>query len=119
MQMKLMLMGILVTLFAGKGNDELTGSWETKPSPKGNITRVVFKPDHSFEGFINKKPFTSGKYNYENGLLYFTDNGCGGKSARYKIVFFSNSDSLRFEAVNDSCEERRKGMVRTILGRIK
>jgi hypothetical protein len=112
-------LGILAIFFAGTGNDELTGSWETKPSPKGNITRVVFKPDHSFEGFVNKKPFTSGNYSYRDGLLSFTDNGCEGRRGEYKIIFFSNSDSLRFEPVNDSCEERRKGMVRTILGRIK
>jgi hypothetical protein len=115
----MLLMAIVAIWFAYADNNELTGIWETKPSPKGNITRVIFKPDASFEGFINKKPFTSGKYTFHDGLLSFTENGCNGKRGEYKIIFFSHSDSIRFVPVNDSCEERRKGMSVTILGRIK
>ena len=99
--------------------DELIGNWESKPSPKGNVTRVVFKSDNTFEGFINKKPFVSGKYTLDNGILSFVDNGCDGRRGIYKLVFFSDSDSLRFEPIQDSCEERRNGMSRTILGRAK
>ena len=99
--------------------DHLIGSWETKPSLKGNITRVVFKADSSFDGFVNRKPFVTGKYTLENDILSFTDNGCDGSKGVYRIIFFSNSDSLRFEAIQDSCEQRRNGMIRTILGRVK
>jgi hypothetical protein len=99
--------------------DELIGNWESKPSSKGNVTRIVFKSDNSFEGFINRKPFLSGKYTLDNGVLSFVDNGCDGKRGIYKLVFFSSSDSLRFEPIEDSCEQRRNGMIRTILGRVK
>ena len=99
--------------------DQLTGTWETNPSPNGNVTRVVFKEDNSFDGFVNKKLFVTGKYSFNNGILSFTDNGCDGRGGVYKIVFFSNSDSLRFESIEDSCEQRRNGMIRTVLGRIK
>lgn len=44
----------LLSVFANNG-DKLTGSWQTHPSPKGNITTVYFKEDKTFEGFINKK----------------------------------------------------------------
>jgi hypothetical protein len=99
--------------------DPLTGNWETKLSPKGNVTRIVFKADKSFDGFINKKPFVTGKYTLENDILSFTDNGCDGKKGVYRIIFFSNSDSLRFEPIEDSCEQRRIGMSKTILGKVK
>jgi hypothetical protein len=103
--------------FALKGT--LTGRWESQPSVNGNTTSVVFKTDSSFEGFINKKPFVSGKYSFEEGILSFTDNGCDGKKGVYKIDFFSNNDSLRFVPVNDSCDQRKQGMSRLIMGRVK
>ncbi len=109
----------IFTLFAFAATDKLTGRWESKPSVNGNITGVVFKPDNSFEGYINKKPFVSGTYAYQDSLFSFTDNGCDGKKGVYKIIFFSNSDSLRFEPVSDSCDQRRNGMSRLILGRVK
>lgn len=99
--------------------EDLVGRWQTKPSPKGNVTMVVFKRDSSFEGFINRKPFTSGKYQYRRDTLSFVDNGCNGKQAIYKVMFFSDNDSIRFVPVMDSCDERRNGMIKTILGRVK
>jgi hypothetical protein len=99
--------------------DKLEGPWETKPSEKGNVTRVVFKPDNTFEGFVNRKPFVTGKYTFQDDVLTFTDNGCDGKQGVYKVIFFSNEDSLKFECLFDICTERKEGMIRTILGRIK
>ena len=99
--------------------DRLTGRWESKTSPKGNVTGVVFKPDNSFEGYVNKKPFVSGNYVLEEDTFTFTDNGCEGKTGIYKIIFFNNADSLRFEPIADSCEERRNGMIRLVMGRVK
>ncbi|MBC7826438.1 MAG: hypothetical protein H7122_01730 [Chitinophagaceae bacterium] len=99
--------------------DQLTGRWESKRSEKGNVTGVVFKSDTSFEAYINKKPFVSGQYTYRDNIFSFVDNGCEGKRGVYKIVFFSNNDSLRFEPVTDSCDQRRGGMSRLVLGRVK
>lgn len=99
--------------------DILTGRWETRPSEKGNTTGVVFKPDNSFEGYVNKKPFVTGKYTLQNNTFSFTDNGCEGKEGVYKAIFFSNSDSLRFECIADSCSERKKGMTTMVFGRVK
>lgn len=99
--------------------DKLTGRWESQPSPKGNVTGVIFKEDYSFEGYINKKPFTSGVYTLDNDIFSFTDNGCDGKKGVYKIIFFSNDDSLRLVPVEDSCIQRKEGMSKLVMGRVK
>ena len=116
---KLLIAATMFALISFTITGQLTGTWETQVSPNGNVTRVVFKSDNTFEGFINKKPFVTGNYKFENDILSFVDNGCEGKKGVYKIVFFGNADSLRFEPIQDSCEERRNGMIRTVLGRVK
>ena len=100
-------------------SNKLTGRWETQRSPSGNVFGVVFKEDLTMEGYQNKKPFFSGNYSTENDVIYFEDNGCPDIKASYKLIFFSNDDSLRFEPIDDKCEQRLEGMKRTILGRVK
>jgi hypothetical protein len=115
----LLVITLVATVTAFSIENKLTGRWETRPSSKGSVTGVVFKADNSFEGYVNKKPFVSGIYTFQDSILSFTDNGCDGKQGVYKILFFSNEDSLRFIPINDSCDGRREGMSRLILGRIK
>ena len=109
------------TMFFFPGTNLLTGRWETKVSEKGNVTGVVFKSDNKLEGYINKKPFVSGTYNFNpsDSTLSFVDNGCNGMKGTYKVMLYSNSDSLRFQAIDDSCEERKNGMLRLVMGRVK
>lgn len=106
-----------MAMMAFLGKDKLTGRWETLPSDKGNVTGVVFKEDQSFEGYVNRKPFVTGTYSLTDSTFTFTDNGCDGAEGVYRIIFFSNEDSLRFEPITDNCTERRNGMSRMILGR--
>lgn len=118
--MKRILVSIIfITLLAFTLKNKLVGRWETMPSPKGNVTSVVFNKNHTYEGFINKKPFVSGKYSLSRNVITIEETGCNGVRAAYKLIFFSHSDSLKFEPINDSCTERREGMQRTVLGRIK
>jgi hypothetical protein len=120
--MKTILVSAIITLLlASNAANKLTGRWESQPSSKGNVTGVVFKEDSSFEGYINKKPFVTGTYSYsqEDSTLRFTDNGCNGATGIYKVNFFNNADSLRFAAITDTCTERRQGMQRLIMGRVK
>ena len=114
----MIIVGVAMTL-AFTSTDKLTGRWQTKPSEKGNITGVVFKSDKTFEGFVDRKPFVSGTYTFEDSIFSFVDNGCAGKRGVYKVIFFSNEDSIRLVPVSDSCDERRNGMSRLILGRVK
>jgi hypothetical protein len=117
--MKTVLITTAMTiLLSFTGADKLIGRWESKPSPKGNVTGVVFKPDNSFEGYVNKKPFVSGIYTFRDSIFSFTDNGCNGMRGIYKVIFFNNSDSLRFEVISDSCKERKEGMLRLVMGKV-
>jgi hypothetical protein len=118
--MKIMIIAaVAFALAAASEPNPLVGRWETKPSPKGNVTGLYMKADSSFEGFINKKPFVTGTYTYKDSLLSFVDNGCNRTRGLYKVIFFSEGDSIRFEPVSDTCTERRNGMSKTIMGRIK
>jgi hypothetical protein len=118
--MKAMMMAtVLITLFVSK--DLLTGKWVSTPSVKGNVTSIVFKNDSLFEAFVNRKPFATGKYRFtaSDSSLSFVDNGCNSAEAVYKILFFSNADSMRFKAISDTCTERKNGMQRLTMGRVK
>lgn len=118
--MKILLISAAALLYAWvSGEDALTGRWETPPSEKGNVTSVLFKADNTFEGAINKKPFATGKYTLENDVFTFRDNGCNGMEGKYRIIFFSGKDSLRLQPISDSCEGRRNGMSRLVMGRVK
>lgn len=118
--MKIILISLAAILFY-TSTDELTGRWESPVSPKGNVTGVVFKDDQTFEGYVNKKPFVTGQYSYDSNedIFTFTDNGCNGVTGIYKINFFSNGDSMSFKAIMDSCAERKAGMERLVMGRVK
>ncbi len=118
MKPSMIILVVSITL-AFTSKDKLTGRWETKPSEKGNVTGVVFKPDNTFEGYVNKKPFVTGNYELQDSIFSFVDNGCQGMRGIYKLVFFSNNDSLRLVPIEDSCGERRNGMSRLVMGRVK
>lgn len=117
--MKILLLSSFALLSGCVAKHTLAGRWETPVSPNGNVTGVVFKDDNSFEGYVNKKPFVSGKYSMKGDVMTMVDNGCDGKTAIYKIIFFNRGDSMRFQPIQDSCEQRKEGMKRTIMGRIK
>ena len=118
--MKTSLISAAILVFSAFfGEDMLTGKWESQPSVKGNVTRVVFKPDQSFEGFVNRKPFVTGTYSLEDSVFSFVDNGCDGTRGTYQVVFFSNGDSIRFKPIMDSCVGRKNGMSTLVLGRIR
>ena len=81
----------------------------------------MFKEGTVLEGYVNKKPFVSGTYSFNPGdsILSFVDKGCNGMRGISKVRFYSNSDSLRFSVISDSCTERKNGMQQLIMGRVK
>lgn len=116
----LLIACIIMSALAFTRTQELIGRWESK-SGTGTITGVVFKPDNTFEGYVNKKPFVSGTYTYtsQDSIFTFTDNGCNGVMGTYKINFYANGDSMRFAPIDDECIERKEGMQRLNMGKVK
>ena len=118
--MKTILISVsMIMAIVCNGPDKLTGRWESKPSARGNVTGVVFKDDQSFEGYVNKKPFVSGNYSLQDSVFTLEDNGCNGAQGTYKIIFFCNNDSIRFQPIKDACTERMEGTSRLVMGRVK
>jgi hypothetical protein len=109
----------ILAFLAFASKKKITGRWETKPSEKGNITGVIFNRDNTHEVYVNKKPLVSGTYKIRRNTIRIEETGCDGAVGMYKLIFFSNGDSLGFEPISDSCAIRRNGMSRTVLGRVK
>ena len=74
----------------------------------------------TYEGYINKKPFVSGTYSFNNAdsVITIHEGSCNGVTTTYKVNFFSNADSIRFTVI-DSCEERKQGMQRLVPGKVR
>lgn len=86
--MKIMLISAaVIILLAFTSTAKLTGRWESRLAD-GNILGFIFKPDNSFEGYINKKPFVSGNYTLQENIFSIEGNGCPGIKGIYKINFF-------------------------------
>lgn len=118
--MKILIISACVLFFAATdGPDRLKGRWQSQVSPAGNVTSIYFPGDTSFEGFVNRKPFVSGTFTATDSIFSFVDNGCSGMRGVYRMIFFSNDDSLRFVPIADSCEQRKAGMSRLIVGRVR
>jgi len=118
--MKTMIGAVILAAITFSNENLLIGKWQTPPvGVNGTITSVNFKPDNSFEGFVNMKPFVTGIYVVKGDTLSFTDNGCDGEPGTYKLIFFSHNDSLRFEPIADECDGRRNGISKMIMGRVK
>ena len=105
-----------ITAFYNK--ESLTGKWESQPSKNGNVSGVVFRPDNTYTAYVNQKPFGSGVYTLQDSILTIKEPACEFIGT-YKTIFFSSGDSLKLQAVNDSCTERAKGISRLVFGRVK
>ena len=114
----IMCVAILATYLL-TNDDVLTGRWESRPSKTGTVTGVVFKADRTMEGYMNRKPFMTGSYEIKDSLIIVEDNGCAAVKGTYKLILFSNADSMRFELVSDACVPRSKGMPNLVMGRVK
>lgn len=90
------------------------GRWEKK-LPNGSIFGGFFKADHTYTGYVDKKVFVSGGYEFKKDLLTLIDSGCD--KGIYRITFFS--DSIRFSVVSDTCRGRREGTDKMVLGLVK
>lgn len=120
-------LGFLTLLFAvfvsSVSDDDIIGQWQA--NLPNNITGTMhYKKDSTFDVFVNKKLFASGKYTYKNNIITLVeDNGCIDKNGgylkgAYKINFFA-SDSIQFEVIYDSCSGRKHDLNHFKLGRVE
>lgn len=114
-----LIIALIAGLLAFTVKDKLTGRWETTPDENGVITGIRFKSGNTFEMHVNKKAYASGTYALDDNVISFVDNGCVDTKGIYKIIFFSHSDSMRWEPIQDSCTDRRVGIPKLVLGRVK
>lgn len=115
--MKTLIVFTLLML-AFKAPQSITGKWETL-QPGGNTLGMVFKADNHFEGYINRKPFVSGTYTFEDDIIIMNGDGCINMPGKYRIHFLKNTGAIRWEVINDSCTDRKKGLDNIVFTRIQ
>ncbi|AUD02085.1 hypothetical protein [Spirosoma pollinicola] len=68
--------------------DTIVGRWQQ--TVKGATALLVFRPDDTFDIFINGKTFTSGKYRDRQDTFALADTACGiDYYGTYKLNFFA------------------------------
>jgi len=100
-------------------SNPLVGRWQHKFS-NGDVVLTNFRPDGSFDAFVNGKAFANGQYTVKQDVFTVSDAQCGlNYTGSYKASFYSGTDSVRFTAVRDSCRGRRRSIDGSTLGRVK
>lgn len=121
----LLLSLLVVLLFSSSFREDtnpLLGRWEWSHVYKeGPVTILaVFKANGVYDGFANKKAFVSGTYKVKNDTLYISDAICNSKyQGTYKLKFFGNRDSVKFDVLQDTCSGRKQGIDGTVYKHIK
>ena len=112
-------LGVLILVAASftDSPNKLVGHWQTV-SPRGAVLLAVFRPDGSFDGFIDGKAFVSGKYSVRQDTLRMSDASCNVNYYGTYHLGFSVKDSVRFTVIQDTCTGRRRGSDGLTLGRI-
>ena len=108
------LIGLVIFAFTGK--DPLTGTWQ-RVGP-GN-RQVIFREDSTFDMLVNETLRLSGKYSLKENIFTIDDYGCPDMTGTYKLSFFGNNDSCRFEVIHDACDGRRAQADGAVLFRVK
>jgi hypothetical protein len=112
------LVVLTLLLFAFTAPQSITGRWETI-QPGGNTLGMIFKPDNHFEGYINRKPFVSGTYTFNDNTIVMNGNGCIDILGKYRIHFLKNTDAILWEVISDNCAARKKGLDNVVFSRIQ
>jgi hypothetical protein len=87
------------------------GSWERKLEDGGKWIWLI-KDDGSFSVSSNGKEFVNGHYRIDQGIYDVNDPNCNDAyHGRYRFTI--HQDSIRFQAIADTCLSRRGGMHNT------
>ncbi|MCF2494050.1 hypothetical protein [Dyadobacter chenhuakuii] len=105
-------LAVLLTIVSFIGApDPIVGRWQRiQKSPNGDINLLfVFRADSTYDGIVNGKAFTTGRYFIKNDTISVSDNGCNlAYYGTYKLKYYAQ-DSLLFTAISDTCQERYQG----------
>ena len=109
---------LAIVLFAFTAQDKLTGTWQGSSGARGKFN-LVFKADNSFDLLVNDVPKVSGIYTLTDSIFTMEDYGCPEIIGRYKVTFFGNDDSCRFQLIDDGCDGRNSSADNAVLFRVK
>ncbi|CAG5074733.1 hypothetical protein DYBT9623_05421 [Dyadobacter sp. CECT 9623] len=105
-------LAVLLTIVSFiSAQDPIVGRWQRiQKSPDGDINLIfVFRADSTYDGIVNGKAFTTGRYFIKNDTISVSDNGCNlAYYGTYKLNYYAQ-DSLLFTAISDTCKERYQG----------
>lgn len=118
---KLLISALILTLVSYTIKDpNVVGRWEAKYLD-GTIT-TVFKADHIYEVYFNKKMFSKGTYSFKDSIITFEDDEmadlCSDIKGTYKLTFSADT-VMSFNVINDDCPPRSKGTNGLIYARVK
>lgn len=98
---------------------KLVGRWQPK-TPPGVSVVTAFRPDNTFDVFVNSKTFVSGQYWFRHDTLAVSDPICGKEYYGLYSIAFMGEDSVRLTPLQDTCTARRNANIRTpTMGRVK
>ena len=96
----------------------IVGRWHQHYSKTIN-GQAHFRPDGTFDGYINEKLFISGKYYIRQDTFGISDPFCSTKYyGTYKLNFIT-ADSTHLTVIEDTCGKRRRDLDNGRWGRIK
>lgn len=107
----------LTTLSFTNPPNPLVGHWQQN-LPNGVTSLIHFRADNTFDTFINGKAVSAGRYYVRKDTAGIQDPLCHvDYFGTYRLIFFAK-DSVRFAAIKDTCNDRQRIVVRTVLGRV-
>ena len=113
----LLLLGLLAAAFHAPSNP-LVGRWQRKLA-NGTVLLANFRPDGSYDAFVNGKAFANGNYTLQQDAFTLSDGQCDLRYAgTYTLGFYSGTDSIRFTVVQDTCRDRRRAIDGLRMGRL-
>ncbi len=109
---------VLTVAFAAPSNP-MVGRWQHKFA-NGDVLLANFRPNGSFDAFVNGKAFANGKYAVKQDVFTISDGQCDlNYTGSYALRFFSGTDSVHFAVIQDTCRGRRLSIDAYTLGRVK
>ncbi|AWO01360.1 hypothetical protein DLD77_06475 [Chitinophaga alhagiae] len=98
----------------------IVGEWDAHLSYKEKPYVVIgrFKDNGTYDAFIDGKLIVSGKYRTVGDSIYFRDGNCDmDYEGLYKLTYYK--DSVSFNALQDTCQERVHGSSGMAMKRVK